>query len=59
MSAGNQGATSPQSLTYEELAEVVTRAVAKLNLGWPAEKQDIHPGSKLDNCFLRARTQPP
>ncbi len=29
----------PQSPQYEELLEVVTRAFAKLNIDWPAEKQ--------------------
>lgn len=48
----------PQSLTYEELVEVVTRAVAKLNTDSPAEKQDTCPKSKLGEHFLRARTQP-
>ncbi|KAL0161741.1 hypothetical protein M9458_045466, partial [Cirrhinus mrigala] len=30
---------SPQSVQYEELLEVVTRAVAKLNINWPAEEK--------------------
>ncbi|KAL0199682.1 hypothetical protein M9458_002869, partial [Cirrhinus mrigala] len=29
----------PQSLQYEELLEVVTRAVSKLNIDWPAEEK--------------------
>ncbi|KAL0149575.1 hypothetical protein M9458_055102 [Cirrhinus mrigala] len=29
----------PQSLQYEELLEVVTRAVSKLNINWPAEEK--------------------
>ncbi len=48
----------PQSIAYEELVEVVTRAVVKLNIEWPAEKQDAHPKSKLDERFLKARSQP-
>lgn len=40
--------SSPQSLVYEELVEVVTHAVAKLNIEWLAEKQDTRPKSKLD-----------
>lgn len=28
----------PQSLTYEELKELVICAVAKLKIDWPAEK---------------------
>ncbi len=38
----------PQSPQYEELMEVVTRAVAKLNISWPAEKQAELQKSKLD-----------
>lgn len=33
--------SSPQSPIYEELVEVVTRAVARLSIVWPAERQDI------------------
>ncbi|KAL1269008.1 hypothetical protein QQF64_031297 [Cirrhinus molitorella] len=47
----------PQSLAYEELVEVVTRAVAKLNIDWPAEQQDVRPKSKLDERFLRTQSQ--
>ncbi|KAL0187594.1 hypothetical protein M9458_014693, partial [Cirrhinus mrigala] len=46
------GTASPQ---YEELLEVVTRAVAKLNIDWPAEKQAEPQQSKLDERFLRNR----
>lgn len=46
----------PQSLAYEELVEVVTHAVAKLNIEWPAKKQDARPKSKLDERFLKARS---
>lgn len=42
--AGDSHTQSPQ---YEELLEVVTCAVAKLNLEWPAEKQTKPPKSKL------------
>ncbi len=36
---GNTGRITPSlSLQYEELLEVITRAVAKLNLDWPAER---------------------
>ncbi len=48
----------PQSLAYEELVEVVTHTVAKLNIEWSAEKQDASPKSKLDERFLKARSQP-
>ncbi len=49
----------PQSLQYEELLEVVTRAVDKLKIDWPAEQQTESRGSKLDERFLRARPPPP
>ncbi|KAL0185522.1 hypothetical protein M9458_017192, partial [Cirrhinus mrigala] len=44
---------------YEELVEVVTRAVAKLKLDWPAEKPTEPPRSKLDERFLRSKPPPP
>lgn len=49
----------PQSATFEELLEVVTHMVARLNLDWPYEKQVIvH--SKLDYHFLTSLpVQPP
>ncbi len=37
-----------QSVQFEELLEVVTRAVAKMNIDWPLEEQEEHPKSKLD-----------
>ncbi|KAL0174634.1 hypothetical protein M9458_030602, partial [Cirrhinus mrigala] len=43
---------SPQ---YEELLEVVTRAVAKLNIDWAAESQAEPQKSKLDERFLQSR----
>ncbi len=49
----------PQSLQYEELLEVMTRAVDKLHIDWPAEQQTESRGSKLDERFLRARPPPP
>ncbi len=43
----------PQSVLFEELLEMVTRAVAKLNIEWPAEREcQEHLKSKLDECFL-------
>jgi len=36
------------SQAYEDLVEVRTRAVAKLNIDWPAKKQGAHPKRKLD-----------
>lgn len=49
----------PQSATFEELLEVVTHVVARLNLDWPYERQVIvH--SKTDYQFLTAlRVLPP
>ncbi len=41
----------PQSPQYEELLEVVTRAVTKLNIDWPAEKQAELQKSKLNDAF--------
>ncbi len=39
--------------------EVITRAVAKLNLEWPAEKHAEPSKSKLDERFLRSKPLPP
>ncbi|KAI2654668.1 enzymatic polyprotein [Labeo rohita] len=47
--------SAPQSPQYEELLEVVTCAVAKLNIDWPAESQAEPQQSKLDERFLRSR----
>lgn len=49
----------PQSLHCEELMEVVTLAVAKLNIERPAEQQAELPRRKLDECFLHSRLLPP
>lgn len=43
------------SLQYEELMEVVTHAMAKLNIEWPAEKQKALKRSKLDERFLQMK----
>ncbi|ROL54951.1 hypothetical protein DPX16_1823 [Anabarilius grahami] len=49
-----------QSPTSEELMEVLSRAVAKLNIDWPAEKQEQTVRSKLDERFLPSwSAQPP
>ncbi|KAL0196189.1 hypothetical protein M9458_009761, partial [Cirrhinus mrigala] len=50
--------SAPQFPQYEELLEVVTRAVAKLNIDWPAEPQVEPQKSKLDERFLRSRPPP-
>lgn len=49
----------PQSVLFEELLEVVTRAVAKLNIDWPTEVQEERPKSKLDERFLHSKSLPP
>lgn len=49
----------PLSPAYEELVEVVTCVIAKLNIYWPAEKQEACSKSKLDVHFLSSNTQPP
>ncbi|KAI2664245.1 Transposon Ty3-G Gag-Pol polyprotein [Labeo rohita] len=46
---------APQSVQYEELLEVVTRAVEKLKIDWPAESQSELQKSKLDERFLPSR----
>ncbi len=48
----------PQSRAYEELFEVVTRAVEKFNIDWPAEREDVRSKGKLDERFLPSRAQP-
>ncbi len=50
---------SSQSVQYEELVEVITHAVAKLNVEWPAEKQAEPTKSKLEDHFLRSKPLPP
>lgn len=57
--AGEFEDSSPHSSAYEELLEIVTRAVAKLNIDWLAERQGAHPQSKLDESFLPSKVQPP
>ncbi|KAL0201683.1 hypothetical protein M9458_004870, partial [Cirrhinus mrigala] len=49
----------PQSLQYEELLEVATRAVDKLKIDWPAEVKATPQRSKLDERFLRSKPPPP
>lgn len=50
--AGEMEDSSPLYPAYEELVEVVTCAVARLNIGWPTERQEICRRSKLDEHFL-------
>ncbi len=49
----------PHSHQYEELVEVLTRAVAKLNIDWPAECHVEPQRSKLEEWFLRVKPPPP
>ncbi|KAI2646866.1 Transposon Ty3-G Gag-Pol polyprotein [Labeo rohita] len=51
-------AAAPQFPQYEELLEVVTRAVAKLSIDWPAEPLVEPQKSKLDERILRSRPPP-
>ncbi len=48
---GESADEPPQSAQYKELVEVITCAVAKLNLEWPAEKHAEPSKSKLDDRF--------
>ncbi|TRY82209.1 hypothetical protein DNTS_032386 [Danionella cerebrum] len=48
-----------QPLQFEELLEVVTRAVEKLDISWPPAAQAPRSESKLDELYLRPRSQPP
>lgn len=50
------GDSSSQSIQYKELLELVIRAVEKLKIDWPDEKQKDHPKSKLDEHFLHSKT---
>ncbi len=49
---------SPHQHAYEELVEVVTRAVERLNIDWPAEREDVRSKSRLDERFSTSRAQP-
>ncbi len=44
----------PQSRGYEELVEVVTRAVEKLCIDWPAKREDVRSKGKLEERFLNS-----
>lgn len=57
--AGDIEDSPPLSPAHEEPLEVVTRAVNKLNIDWPVEKQETQRKSKLDECFLQIRAPPP
>ncbi len=40
---------------YKKLLEVMTHAVAKLNISLPAEERAEPQTSKIDECFLQAK----
>ncbi|XP_032363307.1 uncharacterized protein LOC116675969 [Etheostoma spectabile] len=44
---------------YDELLDVVTRAVAKLGLDWPQAVRELNAGGRLDDRFLRSHSVPP
>ncbi len=44
---------------FEELVDVATRAMAKLNINWPAECHVEPQRGKLDERFLQVKTPPP
>lgn len=48
----------PHAPAYEELVEVISRVVARLNISWPHERQETLIKSKLDERFLQHREQP-
>lgn len=51
--AGDLEESPSLSPVYEELLEVVTWAVARLSLDWPAKEQEHHWNIKLDERFLQ------
>ncbi len=56
---GETAESSPlHSPTYEKLVDVLSFAVAKLNINRPQEKQEVQVKSKLDERFLQHRAQP-
>ncbi len=52
-------APPPMSPQYEELLEVMTHEVGKLNKSWPAEEYAEPQTSRLGERFLRAKRSPP
>lgn len=59
MDPGDVVDSPPHTPAYEELIEVITCAVARLNIEWPAKRQEVCQRSLLDEIFLPSRTQPP
>lgn len=56
---GEDEDSPPHTPVYEELLEVVTHAVARLNVDWPAKKQEVRHKSKLYIHLLPACLQRP
>ncbi|MGL5564635.1 MAG: hypothetical protein ACRDC4_02775 [Plesiomonas sp.] len=58
--AGDMQVDDPpfHSPAQDELVDVLTRAVAKLNIDWPQERVEAQPASKLDGRFFKKRVQP-
>jgi len=50
--AGDIKDSPPHTPAYERFMEVVTCTVAKLNIDWPAKKQEVQKKSLLDKRFL-------
>ncbi|CAM4618530.1 unnamed protein product [Leuciscus chuanchicus] len=48
----------PQSHAFEELLDVITRAVERLSIEWPEDRQGARSKSKLEERFLPSRAQP-
>lgn len=57
--AGESEDLSLHSPACDELVGMITHAVAKLNIEWPADKQVPRQRSKLDEVFLLSHAQPP
>ncbi|XP_056607200.1 uncharacterized protein LOC130425144 [Triplophysa dalaica] len=61
-SAGRQvGAEAGQTplIAYEDLVQVIARAVAKLNLDWPDEQGQVVQSKLDDRYFTESQVQPP
>lgn len=56
--ASEETSVSHYTANEEGLMDVLSRAVEKLSIEWPADRQDSKIRSKLDDRFLSARPQP-
>lgn len=59
MDPGDAEDSPPHTPACKELMEVITCAVAKFSMKWPAEKQEVCQKSLLDERFLPSHAQPP